>query len=316
MRSLERVAGVLQAENRVYGHARVLARYAGIPGEPWIPGALQHGWNPYDGIGAFDGLWRSSLPKFTWSQRAADRGRELGGVRYTAIGAPWLYLLTQFPQAMVHTPEPSTLVYPDHATVHDKAEADHAAFARAISEYEAGTKVVVCLHPIDYRAARVRAAYEDAGFPVVSNGGSSALDPAHSGFLDRQLETMSQFSRVVSNRLSTAVLYAAAAGRRVGIYGPDMTRAGERPYSQSEVPRLWPDLHHAYVDAETASAVANAELGAESLRSPDELRELFRWTARGLPVGNSAAYTARRARDLWEVNLMWWRRGIRGFRAY
>ena len=83
---------VLQAENRAYGHAQTLSEYAGYPRARWVPGALQHGWNPFDGIGIYDGTWRP-LPKFVWSEENVRRGIKHGGRGYRAIGAPWLYLL-------------------------------------------------------------------------------------------------------------------------------------------------------------------------------------------------------------------------------
>ena len=312
-----KVGNILQAENRVYGHARVLARYAGLEGEPWIAGALQHGWNPFDGIGAFDGLWRTSVPKLTWSESAAERGRELGGVGYTPIGAPWLYLLRQFPAMKALPAAESTLVYPHHTTVHDELVGDHAAFARDLAQCEMGTPVTVCLHPVDFAHASSRAAYEDVGFPVICHGGSSAFDPHHTGFLDRQLQEMSRHSRVVSNRLSTAVLYAAAAGREVGVYGPDMSTAGQRSYAQTEIPAVWPALHSHRVSAADARHTASVELGEASLRDPEELREILGWsTQHGLSKAHAARFTMRRIVDLARVNGVRRRRGERGFRAY
>lgn len=317
-----RIADVFQAENRVYGHASVLARYAGLSGEPWIPGALQHGWNPYDGIGGYDGLWRTSLTKYVWGSNHAARGMELGGRRYVAIGAPWLYLMRLPEHRDVSTPDnlssnTSTLVYPFHATVHTELLGSHTLFARDVAEQESGRSVTVCLHPIDYASVAARKAYEEQGFTVVTNGGSSAHHPEHTRFLDRQLKLIRDHSRVVSNRLCTAILYGAAAGRSIGIYGSDMSLKGQRPYPESDIPRMWPEMHVAHVPAATAREIAEQELGAANVLEPTAIRTLFGWSPHGgLQLPRGARFSLARTIDLGRINAMGLRRAARHFRAY
>ena len=85
--------------------------------------------------------------------------------------------------------------------------------------------------------------------------------------------------RVVSNRLSTAVLYGASVGCEVGVYGDPMVLHGEDPvYGGVERQlRTWPELHQEYVDQELVEATAHRELGIGHLRTPAEIRDLFGW---------------------------------------
>ena len=136
---------VLQAENRAYGHARTLSEYAGFARTRWVPGALQHGWNPFDGIGMNDGVWRR-LPKFVWSEDNVERGRDLGGHGYRAIGAPWLYLLRLSATSGDVRPgngdvrTGSTIAFPFHATVHTRMIGSHADYARDLADGRGGAR--------------------------------------------------------------------------------------------------------------------------------------------------------------------------------
>jgi hypothetical protein len=304
---------VLQAENRAYGHARALSEYAGFSRTRWVPGALQHGWNPYDGIGMFDGLWRP-LPKFVWSGGNAQRGRERGGRNYVVIGAPWLYLLRHRAATRTSGGAGSTIAVPFHATVHLRLVGEHSSYARDLrSELDGARDLTVCLQWMDYEDAATRAVYEDIGARVITLGRGTSSAEGHDSFLHRQLDEFDRHDRVVSNRLSTAVFYGAAAGKQVGVYGTSMTLQNQPPYEESDIPQRWPELHEHTVEPAIAHAVALHELGGEHVLEPAELRDLMGWTGRG--AATQLAFLGRRATDLVRLN-MHRSGGVRHLRAY
>ncbi len=293
---------VLQAENWAYGHARALSEYAGFTATRWIPGALQHGWNPYDGIGMFDGVWRP-LPKFVWSRENARRGHERGGRNYHVIGAPWLYLLRhragQRPDA---PPVGSTIAVPFHATVHLHLVGEHSAYARdLVAETEGGRDLTVCLQWMDYEDRATRGMYEDIGARVITLGRGTSSHEGHESFLVRQLEEMDRHDRVVSNRLSTAIFYGAAAGKSVGVYGTAMTLQNQAPYEQSDIPRRWPEMHSFRVDPDVAASIWRDQLGADEVLDPATLRDLMGWSTGGHL--RQAGFVGRRLADLVRLNL-------------
>ncbi len=228
---------VLQAENRAYGHARTLSEYAGFTQARWVPGALQHGWNPFDGIGMDDGVWRP-LPKFVWSDDNVRRGLQKGGRGYRAIGAPWLYLLRMRgrPTPPARSEGGSTIAFPFHATVHTRMVGSHADYARDLVEGEGSRALTVCLQWIDADNPETRRAYEDVGATVVTLGRGTSVAPGHEHFLHRQLDLIGAHDRLVSNRLATCIFYGAAAGLEVGVYGPDMSLEGQPRYADSDLP--------------------------------------------------------------------------------
>ena len=311
---------VLQAENRAYGHARTLSEYAGFARTRWVPGALQHGWNPFDGIGMNDGVWRR-LPKFVWSEDNVERGRDLGGHGYRAIGAPWLYLLRLSATSGGVRPgngdvrTGSTIAFPFHATVHTRMIGSHADYARDLAEGEAGRALTVCLQWLDADNAATRRAYEDVGATIVTLGRGTSGAPGHERFLHRQLEMIGGHDRLVSNRLATCIFYGAAAGLEVGVYGTDMSLEGQTRYADSDLPRRFPEMHAHAVDAGSARETWRHQLGENHVLEPAELRRLMGWDGGLSGAATQLAFLGSRTADLVRLNT---RRtnGPRHFRVY
>lgn len=309
---------VLQAENRAYGHARTLSEYAGFDRTRWIPGALQHGWNPFDGIGMDDGAWRP-LPKFVWADDNVKRGKEIGGRNYRAIGAPWLYLL-RTPRSAAW-PEPSitsgrTLAFPFHATVHTQLVGSHADYARDLAQGEVGRELTVCLQWLDAANPQTREVYEDVGATVVTLGRGTSGAPGHEDFLRRQLELIRRHDRLVSNRLATCVFYGAAAGLEIGVYGSDMRLHGEASYAETFIPKRWPELHGHTVAAGAARAGWQEQLGDRHVLDTPSLREMMGWNDGLTAARIHTVFLGRRLADLVRLNTRRPTAGKRHLRVY
>jgi hypothetical protein len=289
---------LIQGENRAYGHAAVLSEYAGFDRTKWIPGALQHGWNPFDGIGRMDGIWRP-LRKFVWSEENERIGRALGGVRYEVLGAPWLYLLRLAPVPAAPSGPPSTVAFPYHPTIHDRVVGSHERYAKDLAGREPGP-VTVCLQWMDHADTGIRENYARHGFRVVTLGRGTSGAPGYTGFLRRQRQELLRHTRAVSNRLSTALFYAASVGLEVGIYGSEMSLASEQAYATSGIPDRWPALHADAVAPEVSRPLWEHQLGADQVQSPERLRALMGWD--GLRPGVKAHFIASRTADLMRLN--------------
>jgi hypothetical protein len=68
--------------NHFYGHAHVMASYAGLKYPPRIWGYLQHGWNILDGF-AYATPFVEGMPKFVWSDSVRRRGWSMGLRNYS-----------------------------------------------------------------------------------------------------------------------------------------------------------------------------------------------------------------------------------------
>lgn len=276
--------------NHYYGHAHIMARYAGLDEEapPRIRGYLQHGWNVADGYNPthefFDGAYR-----FVWSEDIARRGYTLGRRNYFPVGAPWLYL-TEMEKLLATPadPDPQTRVPADfepegtlwflfHGWEGGKIQGDHARLIDEIRETEPGP-VTFSLYYTEYDRPEVRGAYLDAGFDVISFGrrgfGYLGTDER---FLYKQLAAFRRHKRVAANRVSTAILYGASVGLDVAVYGDPMMMEGEDPRfgGDARVRRRWSEFVGKDVDQGVARQVAAHELGRRHLLSPNEVRRLM-----------------------------------------
>lgn len=270
--------------NHFYGHAHIMARYVGLEHPPRIWGYLQHGWNMHDGF-AVGTVFAPGAPKFVWSQACVRRGHAAGLRDYMVVAAPWLYLLELEKQRdWVASGGPEqregTIVYPFHGWEGQQVVGNHQRFIDEIREAEGDVPITMCLYWNEYENPKVRAEYEDAGLRVITHGQRGYLwkgtDPA---FLYRQLDEMRRHKRVVSNRMSSAIMYGATAGCEVGVYGDPMALESDHAIlgGVGKPRRMWPEMHQFAVPADVAYAVASSELGVEEMLSPEEVIDAFRW---------------------------------------
>ena len=271
----------VEAQNHYYGHTAALAAYAGLPRPMHIPGLLQHGWTAVSPLSTHFrdfpevGTAASGRRLLVWSH--GSRAWRPGGPRSTtAIGSPWLYLARLEGAQGIGE---DTVVFPVHGIETQPVQGDHEAQARSWAEAEGPS--TVCLYVADAQDPEIVSAYRRAGHRVVTLG--RRHDPR---FLWRLHALVGYARRVVSNRVSTPVFYAAAAGREIGVYGDPMRLAGESAVDYRWVRDTWPELHHRQVDGDTAHLLAAAELGAEHLLAPPDLVEALGWSG-GIAAGRA-----------------------------
>jgi hypothetical protein len=270
----------MDIQNHFYGHSAILARYAGVRRVRHLGGLLQHGWTASSPLavnfGDFPHVGAGPDPRrlLVWSHssRAWDPSQEARPS--VAIGAPWLYLAQMLgPRLLPPAATARPLVIPMHGTHVARLEADLPAMARFY--LESLGPATICLHVEDLGHRDVVAAWSIGGNEIVSAG--SRFDPL---FLFRLLTGVRAASRVVSNRLQTAVWYALAAGVPTSVYGPAPRIAGEPGEALDLLRRMWPEVHGETVDQSAAVRLARAELGADSVRTPAQIRALAGWGER------------------------------------
>jgi hypothetical protein len=114
---------------------------------------------------------------------------------------------------------------------------------------------------------------------------------------------MSAHRRVVSNRVGSALWYAAALGREVEVYGPifvaQETEAEAREFDR-EARARWPELYRGGISGASAIAVGRSELGGDHVKPADELVPFLgwdrpRWRGEVLRVAVVAEHQARGA---------------------
>ena len=269
----------MDIQNHFYGQSAALALAAGLPRPRHIPGLLQHGWTiappsvaqahdfPHVGV---DPRWTL----FVWSHTSRAWSPERDTRRSTALGSPFLYLERE---ARAAGWQPSgagrTLWIPFHGTRLTRVEGDHAALAREAFDREGAS--TVCLHVEDADDPGIVEAWSAPGHDLVTAGRRSDPD-----FLARILALIGSAGRVASNRLSTAVVYAAALGKEVAVYGPPLVLSGEESRTVDRVRDLWPEFHGDTTSVEQTRPLADDELGRSALLAAPELRRALGWEPR------------------------------------
>ena len=264
----------MEAQNHYYGHSGAFARYLGLERPRHIRGLVQHGWTTasplathfrdFPTIGTPAGRRDRSL--FVWSHtsRAWDAD---GSARVTVpIGAPWVYLCAAAGGAPAGT---GTVILPVHGIPTQRMQGDHARVAQEWAHTEGPS--TVCLYHVEAADPLIVDGYRQAGHRCVTLG--ARTDPA---FLGRLFGLLTGADRVVSNRLSTPVVYAAALGIDVAVYGDPMRIEGEVD-GASRQREVWPEFFDDAAPAEERRAIARSEIGADHLREPEELRRLLGW---------------------------------------
>lgn len=265
----------MESQNHYYGHSGAFAHHVGLRRPRHVAGLVQHGWTTtspvtthfrdFPSIGAPGGRTGRSLFVWSHSSRAWDPSAETR--RTVPIGAPWLYLCEAAGEPAGGT---GTVILPVHGIPTQQLHGDHATTARQWSDLEGPS--TVCLYHVEADDPAIVAAYRDAGHRCVTLGHRN--DPA---FLGRLHGLLASAGRVVSNRLSTPVVYAAAAGIPTAVHGDPMELSGEDPAARARTLALWPEFHDPSATSDARRGAARDELGSAYVREPAELRALLGW---------------------------------------
>jgi len=273
----------LHPSNDYYGQEMMLSWAASIHRPKRTFGYIQHGWKPE----ASFPVGMRLLPGarlFVWSehnQRAtAQRFRRH---RVEAIGAPFLYLYEMMKPSLDRAPTQDLLVYPCHQLrgaplpreVHDSLIAQVLELAAAsitvnLHPYEAADATISGLYAARLPNATITTNWLRAPW-VVSD------DPT---ILIRQILQILDHRRVVSNCLTTALLYAAHLGRDARL----LLHPARRPQTtEGRGKALHEELERAE-DGSALAAFAQQALGTDQMRDPDELRAVMGWDSRARSV--------------------------------
>jgi len=270
----------MDIQNHFYGHSGTLARYAGQRRPRHIDGLLQHGWVASSPLavnfGDFPevGRGRDDRRLLVWTHSSRAWSPDDEDRTTTPIGAPFLYLLRMLaeqPETEATAGERRPLVVPLHRTHVRATDSDPEGLSRFYRDLLGPS--TVCLHSEDLKEPGTVQAWRRGGHEVVSAG--DRFDPL---FLPRLARGVLASSRVVSNRLSTIVWYAAAAGVSATVFGPAPLIEGESREALDRLTGLWPELHAEDAPLSETKPLADAELGTAHLLGPADLARALGWS--------------------------------------
>ncbi|KRF27205.1 hypothetical protein [Phycicoccus sp. Soil802] len=282
----------MESQNHFYGHSAAFAVYAGRPRPRHIHGLVQHGWTAVSPVQThfrdfpkvgLDAGSRRRLLVWSHESRAWDPREERHTT--TPVGAQFAYLA----RAAGPTPKPrderdEVVLMPVHGIQTQRVRGDHAGLARLWREQEG--PATACLYAADAADPDILGAYTGAGHRVVVLG-----ERMDAEFLWRLWTMLGRARRVVSNRLSTPVLYGGHLGADLGVYGDALRIDGESDAMNQRVRQTWPELHGQHLDPATAGPVVDRELGVQHLLPPGELERLLGWRGLGPAIPATEFWT-------------------------
>ena len=268
----------MESQNHFYGHSAALAASLGRSRPRHVRGLVQHGWTAVSPVAThfrdFPDVGRRAgdarrLLVWSHTSRAWDPAGEEHAT--TPVGAQLAYLA----RAAGPAPRPRdererVVLMPVHGIQTQRVRGDHRALAHGWREAEG--PATACLYAADAADPEILDAYRSAGHRCVVLGERLEAD-----FMWRLWTMLGRAERVVSNRLSTPVFYAAHLGADVAVYGDALRLDGESADANDRVRATWPELHAEHVDRDRVAAVVDAELGVDHLRQPAELAHLLGW---------------------------------------
>lgn len=288
----------------VYGDKWAAARYCGFERPPILPfsGEWDHGvlWPDRPEVELTlhsDGApIRDREVRIFARQDQVDTSRKIATFSSVAVGLPILYAAAGLPRLPQRIPR-TLLVLPPHSTEESQEHGIDSKYITFVSNLAADfDDVVWCLHGSDIlRDAHVRVI--ELGHKVVLGAFASDINS-----LSRTVTLFSIFDVVTTSALGSHVPYAAWLGSRVSVCGPEPHRTGfgdafdhiyyrRNPLLAVEQVewgrRRLRDEGNAFLLEHPTRAIQaqgwGAELvGANQVRSPDDLKKILGWSASAL----------------------------------
>lgn len=266
-------------ENGFYGMASILKRYAGLPADEPLKAVIPHG-VCLDSDFVSKTEIRCALPlHLCYPPYRARAVRRKTHKRVVLSAAPYCYLM-ELSEAKREDPR-GTLFFPAHSTHHITTTMNYERLAdRLVRLDERFQPVHVCLYWRDYNLGRAEP-FLERGLEVVSAG--HMFDDR---FLYRLHELCCRYRYAASNELGSHIFYSVKSGCSFFLLGSNRgVRRSGRPemlpanlmQQDEEITGTIRRLFGEPVERPTAEqrSFVDRVLGAEYLRTPEELRSLL-----------------------------------------
>lgn len=268
----------MHPHNHAHGAAQILAiaaRENRVWTVPSIPGHVQHSSDLLAPCTA-EAQLPPSLTAFVWSRSSVRRRARRGLRNQVATGAAWLHLQQIDPDLlevarpidpMTGKPEvrpddevtpAGTLLFVEHGLEGSLLVPRIAHAVRA----QFGNDVTVALSHRDAATAPIPQAYAAQGLQTVDLGpGADDSGSPQPRELLRLYRLMRSFSRVAANTAREELFYATALELPIALVGPP------------------PDGGRRRLSADDLAGMTDDELGRGDMLEPQELKDLFEWSA-------------------------------------
>lgn len=272
------------SENEIYGNRRILCEYAGVDSSTLVFGRIQHGWVSSNNQRTL--IKNDLVDTYVWSNNSATHCTRNGLKRVTSIGSTWLYFLEIAKRLgwTVNGNDDSERsidelwIYGAHSTKLQTGEPDHQLkeFLEAANNSNAKLKRVLLFY-IDYHAAEDFIKNNYPSLKVITALGSRLHSASADSHLFNIFWILNDSKRVILDVPTTALLYAITMGCKVSWYKNDNYHEVLRDSQERQDLNLITLLTLEDSINQQVMEIVNRELGLESMKSPKEIRDLFRW---------------------------------------
>lgn len=262
-------------DNNWYGHRTTLANYCGVNDFNAFA-AIQHGMFTRNQEVLLGKRRFNKIPYLCWNERVFEKLKNNGLKNIHIIGAPFLYLTKIYPKKII-TNDNGTIVFPSKSTYEKKRDVD---FKKLIEETEK-------LFPGPYTVSIYHAdlnkdlsEFKKKNWKIVSFGRRSDMN-----FLKKNYDEILKNQNVVCTSINTVFFYASFLKKNVKFLLNNksgkivLTSDENQNLTQKYYDNEYPGILENKLNVEELYKIAYKELGAEFIKSKEELRELLGWNS-------------------------------------
>ena len=272
-------------ENLDYGNLHVLNEYAGVPIGLPILGRIQHGWVVRNRSETY--YTNNFMSTFVWSTKSLNWARDLGWRNFEAIGAPWLYLLENLrsdgwiPDSLADKLNSSIdeLWIPGlhQVSIESGFNSNVSEFLSMANASKAKIKVVLLSYiDFDRLPNNVRSLYPNLEIVTLGHRRGSSSSNSH---LVRIFHLLMNSKKVIIDFPTSLALYAMSVGSQIEWLKNDPYKQGLRLCDKTQNLELRAILEGEIQDKDLLKKYSLKALGSENLKTPEEIRRIFRWDA-------------------------------------
>ena len=266
--------------NYDFGHAAILMEYSNVRHSKKLRGRYQHGWY----IFAEKEFWINDyVPTYVWNHNMLEKAHARGFRDFIAIGSSWLYFLELLKNRGIY--DLATLrkgaveelwVYGGHSTATFEADINRLlSFLERAKESQSASKVIL-LYELDYQKIASYFKVEDFGVTIISIGPRNSSFYSKSHFFNL-FHVLTDSQLVITNYPTSLVCYAISLGKDVKWLKDDDFNDAYLSVELYGTESLRQVMRLEIVNASEYRSFAMAELGSDSVKSPNELRQIFFW---------------------------------------
>ncbi len=271
-----------EISNYDFGHAEILMEFARVDQRKRLKGRYQHGWYAFP---ERDFWINDYLPTYVWSSDMVHKANSRNFKNFQAVGSSWLYFLELLSRRgllqlgnLKGGKIEEIWVFGSHSTkTHDAMMERLINFVLQAQASKASSKILL-LYELDYQRVGEYIDLSQIKIPIMSLGPRSSSFYSKAHFFNLYHILVSA-GLVVTNYPTSLVCYSLSLNKDIRWFKDEDFRDALHCVGLFGSSNLRDMMELDYVTAGDYKNFAMSELGFDSMRTPEELRDLFKWNS-------------------------------------